>query len=982
MTMNRVGTRTGKGSALPIRSLLLLGASTITMMAAPAYAQAAAEQDSPAAGAAASPDEDIIVTGIRGSLQRNLDIKRDAVGVLDAISAEDIGKFPDSNVAAALQRLPGVSIQRDGARGEPTGITVRGFGGDFNETLYDGRRVPTTNGGRSVDFSTVGADFVGQLNVMKTPDVSVGASSIGATLNILLPKPFDHPGFRLAASASGSYQEYAKKVVPTGGILISDTFADDTFGILADVVYTRHDTQTNQAYINGFGFAYFAPCQLAGSTAQNCAPTSATANAQGVPTPASNLTSVRGAFEQQYGLSQIYTKDERIDGRLALQWQPSDKVLVSLDSNFSRQSINQDSFGFGIWFNQGSLRNVTLDSNGVPTNFTQAGTQTDFNATTNSDVRQTSQTGLNVKWDVSDNFKVEADANYAKGWRNPDGRVNSRNGDVGYGFGIGPSLGIVIAGDSTNSIPTLNNYGVNGDEARWVDTSVIGSHVTVNTANKNTDTVKQARLSGEWKQDDFSIKFGGTYLDDQFKIQTSDTFANNFWQAYAGYGPPSGGTTGVLLPASLFKGTVSTANFLPGYTGNLPPSLLRYTAADYQAYLTSLGNPQTKNIPGFNYLDGQVGPNFKGTFDVKLNPASVQVITEKTWAAFVRASFETEIAGMKFNFNAGAREEVTHITSSGVGQVPLTLTQGIGDPTLLSVGFSPSQPVTTKSSYAYLLPSIDMKLNLTDNFDVRFDASRTLTRPNLGFLTPVLNVGSGQRIGAFTATGGNPTLRPYLSENFDLTAEWYYQRNSYFAVDLFVKNVSNFIVAGVTRQPINNVIDPTTGLPAQFSVSARVNGPDATVKGVEIAWQHVFGDSGFGFNANATLVDTNKPYDPNDFTQSGFAVTGLANSANFVGFFDKYGFQARVAVNWRDEYLLQFGQAQNNGRFGAEPTFVNQSTQIDFSTSYELTKQFTIFAEALNLTNETYSTHGRYKNQLLTAYGYGRRITAGVRFHY
>jgi TonB-dependent receptor len=186
----------------------------------------------------------------------------------------------------------------------------------------------------------------------------------------------------------------------------------------------------------------------------------------------------------------------------------------------------------------------------------------------------------------------------------------------------------------------------------------------------------------------------------------------------------------------------------------------------------------------------------------------------------------------------------------------------------------------------------------------------------------------------------------------------------------------------VTRQPINNVIDPTTGLPAQFSVSARVNGPDATVKGVEIAWQHVFGDSGFGFNANATLVDTNKPYDPNDFTQSGFAVTGLANSANFVGFFDKYGFQARVAVNWRDEYLLQFGQAQNNGRFGAEPTFVNQSTQIDFSTSYELTKQFTIFAEALNLTNETYSTHGRYKNQLLTAYGYGRRITAGVRFHY
>ena len=197
-----------------------------------------------------------------------------------------------------------------------------------------------------------------------------------------------------------------------------------------------------------------------------------------------------------------------------------------------------------------------------------------------------------------------------------------------------------------------------------------------------------------------------------------------------------------------------------------------------------------------------------------------------------------------------------------------------------------------------------------------------------------------------------------------------------------MKNVSNFIVAGVTRQSINNVIDPTTGQAAQFAVSARVNGPDATVRGVELAWQQVFGDSGFGFNANATFVNTNKPYDPNDFSQSGFAVTGLANSANFVGFYDKHGFQARVAVNWRDDYLLQFGQAQNNGAFGAEPTFVNQSTQVDFSTSYDITKQFTIFGEALNLTNETYSTRGRYSNQLLSAYGYGRRFTAGVRFHY
>src|SRR3546814_9054803 len=128
------------------------------------------------------------------TLFRSLDIKRNAAGVVDAISAEDIGKFPDSNVAASLQRLPGVSIQRNGSRGEPQGITVRGFGGDFNETLVDGRRLSTAAGGRSVDFTTVGPDFVGQLAVSKTPEVSLSSSSIGATLNISYPQPFDKPG--------------------------------------------------------------------------------------------------------------------------------------------------------------------------------------------------------------------------------------------------------------------------------------------------------------------------------------------------------------------------------------------------------------------------------------------------------------------------------------------------------------------------------------------------------------------------------------------------------------------------------------------------------------------------------------------------------------------------------------------------------------------------------------------------------------------
>jgi iron complex outermembrane receptor protein len=456
-----------------------------------------------------------------------------------------------------------------------------------------------------------------------------------------------------------------------------------------------------------------------------------------------------------------------------------------------------------------------------------------------------------------------------------------------------------------------------------------------------------------------------------------------------------------VVPSNIYQGTIGTSGFIPGFSGapSLPPGLLVYSPYDLYGFLQGLGDPWSQQINGFNYPgDGtsavptlanslancaSASPaalcNYHGSLDLALDPGSIQDITEKTWSVFISTQFETELGGKPFHVGAGIRRESTDISSSGVGRLPTSLSVNTQDPTLLTTTFSESQPITTDSDYAYLLPSIDLKLELTDELHLRFDASRTLTRPAINFLTPVLNVGSLPRIGALTATGGNPELKPYLSDNLDLAVEWYYGKNSYLSVDAFVKDVTNFIVQGTQRQTINDVIDPTTGLPAIYTVSQRVNGPDATVNGWEIALQHVFGDSGFGFNANATFVDTNRPYDRTDISQSGFAVTGLADSANFVGFYDKNGFEARVAANWRDEYLLQFGQNQNNSAFGAEPTFVNSSLQIDLSTSYQFTEKFNVYFEALNITDETLSTHGRFDNQMLDAFAYGRRYALGAR---
>lgn len=935
----------------------------------------AAQNNNPSSSGEASEAE-IIVTGLRNSLQRNLDIKRTATGVVDAISAEDIGKFPDSNVAASLQRLPGVSIQRSGARGEPTGITVRGFGGDFNTTLYDGRRISTATGGRQIDFSTVGSDFIGQLSVLKTPDVTLASSSIGATVDIQFPKPFDHPGFRVATSASGSLQDRAGHVVPTLGALVSDTFANDTLGILSSFIYTRRDTDTNRVFVSGWPGGNFSPCQLQGSTATVCKPT---LDPNADPSQRRTLT---GWFPQQYGAEQQRTQDERVDGRIALQWHPSNDLMVTLDNNFSRQTISTDVYGFGVWFSQDALRNVQQDSNGTAVSFTQAGSPTDFTAAMNKQILQTNQTGLNVKWDVNEKLTIEADGAYAKSWLNPGNTIGSSNGDIGYGGALGTNLGFNITADSNKAFPTISNFGPAGNAGRWADPTVIGSHVTVLQTQKNTDELKQFRGVVTWKAaDDITLKAGGQYTDDTFNLLNRSTFTNNFWQAYAGYGGPSGQGSGVSpLPSSLYQGTISLNNFIPGFAGSLPPSLLIYSPQAYQNYLTSLGNPQAQNVPGFNYNGGVNG--FTGQFVEAVDPGSILSVNEKTLSLFFSGAMEGRIGNMPLHAAFGVRTENTRLLSIGQGRAPTQITRSAADPTLLSIAFTDTQPIANRSSYTYVLPSVDLRLEVTDNLQLRFDASRTLTRPGLSLLNPVVGIGNGQRVGALSGSGGNPNLKPYLASNFDVAAEWYYQRNSYLAVDFFLKNVSNFIVGGVTNQTVNGVIDPTTGNPAVFAISAQVNGPDATVRGVEIAWQQVFGDSGFGFQANATFVDTNKPYDPKIVGQSGFAVTGLANSANFVGFYDKNGFQFRTALNWRDEYLAGFGQNQNTGSYGAEPTFVNQSFQVDLTSSYDVTKNFSIFAEALNINKNKQSTHGRFKNQLLDVFDYGRRFTLGARYRF
>lgn len=935
--------------------------------------------------------EIVIVTGIRSSLQRNLDIKRFAPGLVDAITYEDTGRFPDSNLATALMRIPGVTVNRavtslngiSSSTGEPTEITVRGFGPTFNETLFDGRKIASGISSRAFDFSALNSDLVQEVDILKSPDPALSAGAIGASINVKYPKPFDMPHPRLAASLSTTYSPEEGDFTPNGNFLFSDTFARGRLGFLLAMAYSETKNRSNEVSVWGWEGTYLDPCQFAGATTA--------CGSDRTPD-----TSRPVWYIQDYGVYQIHNWQMRENAVAVAQWQPNDAVLLTVNANFARNNLKERQYGYAIWNNASEMRAVTTSANGTITDFIRANTPSDFDSQYNEQVLQNYDFGLNLHWAATAHLTVTADADMALSSLNPDGQFGDFSVNIGYGPSTplgtnGSDIGIKVSSEAGHVLPYYTAYGPNGDTSRFLDPSLMGSHVVVLMSQRNRNLINQARLEADWSRDGLRISTGLQYLANHLKLSNWQNFVNGHWQAFAGYGPASnnyyttgpgaGLPAGVSLPPEMFTQSFSTKNFIAGWSGAeaLPERILMFDPLAVYAYIEGLGDPgAVGSLPGFNY--GCCDPAYRGKYGVTLDPANYQHIYEDNYAAYLRVIGQTEISGMALHYQAGLRAEATWQTSSGIGRLPTALAIMPADHTAYQVSYAAPKMVRAKQSYNYLLPTADFTLQVSPDLHIRLNASRTLTRPPLNYLSPVLNLTSSERVGSLVARSGNPTLRPFLADNLDLSTDWFYAPNSYVSFNGFVKNVTNFIVAGITDQTINNVIDPTTGEYAIFRVAAPFNGPKASVYGVELAVQHVFGETGFGIQANGTMVSSNKPYNPYDLNTSGFAITGLADSANLIAFYDKNGVQIRIAANWRDTYLDHFGQQQNYSAFGAEPTFVNASWNFDLSASLALSDSIDAYCEVMNLFNSTYSTRGRFSEQVLDVIDYGRRITVGLHY--
>ena len=989
----------------------LAGLGRISPTGAGLYAQNSASDSSTIAagntamsgqssGTALAP---IVVTGIRGSLLRSLAIKRESIGVVDAISAESIGQFPDSSVGGALSHLPGVTVNRGSitpgfiagpATGLAQGITVNGFGGSFDTVLVNGRQIASGNG-QNFDFASIGAMYVGQIDVLKTPDMALSSGNIGSVINVKMLDPFDNPGMH--ADANVGLTDYAMDgaMRPAVGALFSDTFDHNKFGILIDGDYTDYKTLAHHEDVAGWeGVAAgnFGCSNLAGNFTTVYGNTGCASVGPGAP----GDSQVPVWFPQQLStyLERVDTRNK--DGRVVLQWHPTNSVMVTLDDNYSSSDEYDQSWARTTWF--GATPDATLDSNGTITNFNYAG-PTDLQAEDGNAYIVTNTYGLNVLWNVNDDWTLEFDADQSVSKFNPNGGINTVQGDVGYGDAGDNYLGGMVLSQNPNELPYWSAYGPNAvatgtspvasPNYLGLNPLIIGSHIMPLTTQQNTDQINEATIRATWTPGNSTkVTFGAQFLDDDWNTKQFNTYQNNYWELWSGYGPPSGNTQGLALPGSLFSTVTLSSPFIPGFSnnGDLPSQLLYYNPWSILSYdIKQPIDSQWAPTPGY--------PPYTGGMPTEaLSPGSVQHVARMNYSPFVQASHNFRVDGMKLMTRLGLRYQRTEENIAGLAAKTISAAwENSLDPTAYTFGTTPPEWTQTTRSYGYFLPSLDLALWPMRDLETAFDFSRTESAPPNGQIIP--NTSYGGRVNALTGSGNNPGLLPYLSNNYDFRVTWFYAHGDYAEIHPFYKQVSDFPTSTVTNQtlPIDDpapcsyssggsliFTDPNCGKPMVFAVTTFTNKLSADVTGVTATWQQLL-PYGFGVLINGTWIHTNANFNDYNLTSNQFALPGVGNSANGTLFYQRGKWQARVTVNWQAKQLLGLGQQNDSSAFGAEPVYESPFTQLDFSSNYQIDKYLNVYFTASNLLNSVYHTYGRFPNQTLDVIDYGTSFSLGVR---
>ncbi|WGM47730.1 Vitamin B12 transporter BtuB [Brevundimonas sp. NIBR10] len=908
-----------------------VGAGLLLALAGPTYAQTTQDED-------ATQVDEIVVTGIRASIANSIAAKARNTSIVEVITAEDIGKLPDVSIAESLARLPGLTVQRLDGRGQL--ISIRGLGPDFTTALLNGREQVTTGDNRGVEFDQYPSELLGGVTVYKTPDSALVGQGLAGTVDLQTIRPLAYGRRTIAGNVRYEMNDIGALnagTTDTGtrySLSYIDQFADDTIGVAIGYAHITSPYQSER--FNAWGYPNATPTSL-----------------------------VIGGTKPYVMSSEL----ERDGFAGTLEWRPNDRFSSTIDAFYSEFQNTQILRGIEFPLAWGGSSGTcgtpqvqtatcrpgpVLTTTTTEDGFVTAGSFSNVKGVVRNDVNTRDSTitslGWNTKFQASDDWGFALDLNYSKVERS-DIILETYSGTGRDVTGTLDTLGFTIDNDGVPTFSSRLNYAdpnlirLTSPQGWGGDVIPGGQDGYFNTPTVN-DELKAIRVSGrrELHQSPFSaIEFGFNYSERDKEFVNDQFFL----------GVPGGAT--VAVPSAFLLAPTNL-----GYLGI--SSVISYDALG----LVNSGFYNIVRNPNADVLAGNWAVN------------------ETVSTSYIKANIDHNLFGIPLTGNVGVQAVMTDQSSSGFSA------SGNGASRV-------SVAVEGGAKYLEILPSSNFILEVGENQFLRFALARTLARPRMDDMRASRNF--GYDLSKRTSTdinnspwgggGGNPELKPYIADVFDVSYEKYFaNRRGYVSVAAFYKHLESFVYTrnqlfDFTGYPIGTSPEPAlrTGL-----VSAPDNGSGGWVQGVEFALSVPFEIispmlEGFGGQFSVSQTDSEIQPDP---TQAPTALPGLSETvANVTVYYEANGFQARVSNRYRSDFLGEvagFGNGRTLRSVAAENII---DAQIGYEFQSGPLENLSVLAQVNNLTDEPFKTfENGDERRTIDFQRYGRTFLFGVSFKY
>ncbi len=868
--------------------------------------------------------EEVVISGIRYSLARANDIKRHADSVVDVIVAEDIGKFPDTNVAESLQRVTGVSIDR--SKGEGRFVSIRGLGPDFVRVTINGRTAPADGvndpiienrpTGRAFSFDQLQSEMVSALQVYKSPMASISEGGLGGTVNIVTPRPLDMAR-TLSIQGAGVYDEFNDgETSPRLSGLYSEKFLDDSVGVVVSAAYFDRGARQDLIDVLGYSSRDF---DLNGDT----------------------VTDISGDFIGNLRPFIYFDERTRTNFNSTVQWEISDDLALTVDALYTHFDIEENIIGLPFRTDTAipNATNVEVDGNGTVVRFDSTNSQARSDANDFQIQKDSLILGANLEW-VTGALVSKFDISY----------ISNESDDVRKR----------VAADAVVDLP-LSYWADTGSD---VPSAVLATPALLNDSNSygltflredrfyTSDSEFQLKADFEWAVEwgqDFvqiaSVDFGLSYQDherevDFDRLQVNSPFAGESLTAFAR-----------AFPADDFLSSIDGLNtFTDSWA----------TFDVHSVFNHYLGDRLNEIDPAVLANTEAVENDFK--------------VIEENLAAYAQLNFDGEAGETPYRGNVGLRIVRTNQTSLG-NLVPII---SVDQPTETTV-FGELSGIKVKNDYTEILPSANIVFDLTDSYVLRAAVGKVMTRPVLQDLAPGLT-----KFNPSTAilVKGNPNLKPFIAWQAEISGEWYFDEDAIFSTGFFWKSVDSFINPVTTVAPFVNPNGQSTvdlaGTPLILNTTLPVNEEGATITGFELNFSNQFDSlpapfDGFGASLNYTFVSSDAAF-VNPASGATFDIPGLSRDTfNAVMFYEKGPFSGRVAYNRRSSFL------ERVAGFSANPEFVDAYSQWDAGMSWDINDRFTLTLEGINITESNVRKYSSVGERMRSVNATGRRFQLGFR---